>query len=226
MDGVNILIVEDDLIAGAYLEKICTEKGFIICDSCDNGKEALDACKRHKPTVILMDIMIKGSMSGCDLAMQIRAFNTEVIIIFITAYTSDEMIDYALDTNAYSYLLKPYRDVEILSTIQMSLHDKKLSLGNEKKNQYIFCKHGFKYDIENHKFYGGKHEIPLSKKLLLLVALLSKHKGTSVSYEQINHALWGEMQNINTLRAVVHRLKHKIPELEVHTVSKGGYVLY
>jgi two-component system response regulator len=226
MKSVKILIVEDDLIAGAYLEKICTDEGFFVCASCDNGIDTLEACKKYKPTVILMDIMIKGSMSGCDLAMQIRGFNKEVIIIFITAYTSDEMVEYALDAHAYSYLLKPYRDIEILSTIKMSLRDKKAPLENKETSQYIFCKHDFKYDVKNHKFYQGEYEIPLSTKLLLLVELLSKYKGTSVSYEQINHALWGEMQNINTLRAVVHRLKHKVPELELHTVSKGGYILY
>ena len=49
MDDVHILIVEDDLIAGAYLEKICTDEGFVVCASCDNGDDTLEACKKYKP---------------------------------------------------------------------------------------------------------------------------------------------------------------------------------
>jgi len=225
MNDVTILIVEDDLIAGEYLESICTKHDLNVCASVDNAKDALAICKKQKPTVILMDIMIKGPISGCELAMQIRAFNKDVIIIFITAYTSEEMIEYALDANAYSYLLKPYRDIEIISTIKMSLRDYKKPKETQEESN-IVCKNGFKYDTKKNKLYQYNHELILSHKLLLLVQLLAKYRGSSVSYEQISHAIWGEPKNINTLRAIIHRLKTQLPELELHIVPKSGYVLY
>ena len=226
MYDINILIVEDDLVSAEYLRTICTDGGLHVYDAVDNAKDALSICKSKKPTLILMDIMIKGPISGCELAMQIRAFDLDVIIIFITAYTSEEMIDYALDANAYSYLLKPYRDVEIISTIKMSLRDSRKNTVTVEKNHIIHCKNGFHFDTNKDKLYRHHQEVLLSKKLVHLVKLLTKHRGSSVSYRQINNALWNEEKSINTLRAIIHRLKQQLPELDLHTVSKSGYVLY
>jgi len=224
MSKSKIMIVEDDLISAAYLKKLCIENDFEVCAMSDNAKDALVLVREEKPNLILMDIMIKGPLSGCELALQVRTFNQEVEIIFLTAYSSDEMIDYALDTRAYSYLLKPYRDVEIVSTIKMALKQKKRSA--EELDQTIVCKSGYSYDPRSSKVFHYGDEIILSGKVKELFELLAKHRGSAVSYEQISHALWSEAQNMNTLRAIIHRLKTQLADLELHAVSKTGYVLY
>ena len=117
MINKNILIVEDDLIAGEYLTELLVDSGFNVYPVIDNAKEALAFIKDKKPDLILMDIMIKGNISGCELSMMVRSFNKAVLIIFLTAYSEEEMIAYALNAKAYSYLLKPYRDIELFSKL-------------------------------------------------------------------------------------------------------------
>jgi DNA-binding response OmpR family regulator len=171
-----------------------------------------------------MDIMIEGSLSGCELAMQIRAYDKNVIIIFVTAYTSEEMIAYALDAKAYSYLLKPYRDVEIISTIQMAIGS--VSKMQRHSNDTIECKNGYRLNTKTKKIYHYTREIILNEKLYLLIKLLIKNKGTSISYQQIEESIYDGSININTLRSDIYRLKQKLPELDLHSISKTGYVLY
>jgi len=220
----NILIVEDDLISASYLKKICVQNDLSVIKIVSHAEEALNILKNKEVSLILMDIMIEGSVSGCELAMQIRSFNQNVVIIFITAYTSDEMIQYALDSKAYSYLLKPYRDVEIISTIQMALNIR--TSQTVKKNNFIECKNGFKLDIKTHKIYHHSQELFLSKKVHMLLQLLIQNKGACVSYEEMTETIYNGIHNINTLRSNIHRLKEKLPDLELHSVSKTGYVLY
>jgi len=221
----KIMIVEDDLISAAYLKKLCQEQGFEVCAMSDNAKDALELVREERPNIILMDIMIKGAVSGCELSMQIRTFDKEVEIIFLTAYSSDEMIEYALDSRAYSFLLKPYRDIEIISTIKMALKQKR-KLVEEEEEQSIVCKSGYSYVVSSRKVFHYGEEVMLSGKVKALFELLVKNRGSSVSYEQISYALWEEEQNMNTLRAIIHRLKTQLTDLELHTVSKTGYVLY
>ena len=224
MTNNKIMIVEDDLISAAYLKKLCKENGFAVCAMCDNAKDALVLVKEHQPSLILMDIMIKGAISGCELSMQIRTFDKEVEIIFLTAYSSEEMIEYALDARAYSYLLKPYRDIEIVSTIKMALKQKRKIVEEEELN--IVCKNGYSYLPTSSKLLYYSNEVLLSGKVKKLFELLVLNRGSAVSYEQISMTLWNEEQNMNTLRAIVHRLKTQLNDLEVHAVSKIGYVLY
>jgi len=224
MKNNKIMIVEDDLISAAYLKKLCKENDFEVCAMADNAKEALVLVKEHNPNLILMDIMIKGSVSGCELSMKIRSFDKEVEIIFLTAYSSDEMIEYALDAKAYSYLLKPYRDIEIVSTIKMALKQKRKII--EEEESRIVCKNGYSYLIETSKLLHYSDEVMLSGKVKELLELLVINRGSAVSYEQISMRLWNEEQNMNTLRAIVYRLKTQLRDLELHAVSKIGYVLY
>ena len=224
MKNNKILVVEDDLISAAFLKKLCTREGFEVCGIADNAPDAVKIIRAEKPNLILMDIMIKGPISGCELAMEVRGFDKEVIIIFISAYSSDEMIEYALDSKAYSYLLKPYRDVEIISTIKLALKEE--AFKDNTRVEIIECKNGYSYDDGLEKIYHYGKEIFLTQKLSMLFGLLAKNRGASVSYEQIENLLWGERKSINTVRAIAHRLKQELTDLELHSVSKVGYVLY
>jgi len=219
----EILIVEDDLIASFYLKKMLIDNDLTVCGLADNSVDAIKICKEKKPSLILMDIMIKGNMSGCDLAMKIRGFDKDVLIIFLTAYSTSEMIEYALDSKAYSYLLKPYRDIEILSTVKMALKEYKK---NTNENNKVIARNGFVFDTQEKKLYQYHKEVFLSDKLRILIEVLFRNKASSVSYEQISFAIWNENKNINTLRAIIFRLKNQLPDLDLNIVNKVGYVLY
>jgi len=217
----SILIVEDDLIAARYLEQICTQNNIKVLQSINNAEDALSIIKKKSPSLVLLDIMIEGPISGTDLAVQIRACNSDIVIIFITAYSNPEMLERALSVNAYGYLLKPYRDAEIITTIQMALNSTKTST----VKNIIDFNNNFSFNTEKKLFKENGKPIILSKKLFSLLYILFENRGSVVSNEQLSQAIWSEKKNVNTLRALVHRLKTQLPELDLQSNSNWGYIL-
>jgi len=220
----KILIVEDDLISAEYLKEILEEEGYQIVGIVDTGYDAIKEAKLKKPDIILMDIMLKDKISGCEAAIQIKQNHEHAKIIFVTAYADDEMIEYAIDAHAYGYLMKPYRDKEILATIKVALsHD------NDEKPQHnpslIILKKGCVYDIKQNKFYKDDKELPLASKKLRLIKILVEHKNSVVPNEDICQYVWGKRKNDSTLRSLIHRLKTVIGEDIITNVNSQGYMI-
>jgi DNA-binding response OmpR family regulator len=218
----NILIVEDEHISAQYLKKILEENNLKVCAIEDNAEDALQATKKLNPDLLLLDIMLYGQTSGCELALEIREFNNEIIIIFLSAYADDEMLEYALNVDAYSYLLKPYRDQEIITTIKMALQQHR----SEKHFHSISLKNRYTYHITEARLLKKDVDTMLNGKRLELIAILAQKRAQAISLEEIAHKLYGDNFSINTLRSLVHRIKQNFPDLQIHNVPKKGYVLY
>lgn len=117
---MRIVIVEDDVIPANYLKKILELEGHEVIAMIASGVEAIEVAKREKPDLIFMDVMLKDHISGAEAATKIHYAYPEILIVFLTAYSDKEMIDYAVESEAFAYLLKPYRDQEILATLKLA----------------------------------------------------------------------------------------------------------
>ncbi len=117
---LTVLIVEDSLVSAEYLKGILEDEDYNILDVVDTGRKAIQVAHQLKPDIVLMDIMLKDNISGAEAAVAIHQDAPDCKIIFITAYAEKEMIDYADESGAYGYLLKPYREKEILATIRLA----------------------------------------------------------------------------------------------------------
>jgi len=104
-----------------YDEKRKNIEGECYFTNATLSKEAIEQCKLFSPDLVLMDIMLKEQMSGCEAALQIKQYNQQIEIIFLSAFADREMIDYAVDCEACGYLMKPYRGNEIMATIRLAL---------------------------------------------------------------------------------------------------------
>jgi len=219
----TVFIVEDDLLSAEYLKEILIKENYDVLDIVDTGEEAVQKCKTIQPDMLLMDIMLKGQMSGSEAAVEIKHFHPECKIIFLTAYAEPEMVDYAARSQACAYLMKPYREKEILATINVILMQDTVPLVAEKDRNLIQLKNDFFFDSQHKRLYEGHKEIPLSSKKLKLIELLAKNKNHTVSNEQICMYVWGEMKSNSTLRSLIHRFRSVIGE-DIITNNNGvGY---
>jgi DNA-binding response OmpR family regulator len=172
-----------------------------------------------------MDIMLKGRLSGSEAAIEIRHYHPECKIIFLTAFADPEMIEYAAEAKAYAYLMKPYREKEILATIKMALSQEPAPQ-QEKESNLIELKHGFLFDKAERRLYKNGQEIPLSSKKIKLVELLAKNKNCTVSNEQICMHVWNETKSNSTLRSLIHRFRTAIDDDIVDNVNGAGYCIH
>jgi two-component system, response regulator PdtaR len=116
----KILVVEDDANVSAVLEARLESYGYQVCAITDTGAGAIRAAATHSPDLVLMDIMLKGNMNGIEAAEKINA-QQEVPIIYLSCLTSDEVVDRAIHSNPYGYIVKPYDYGELRSSICVAL---------------------------------------------------------------------------------------------------------
>lgn len=145
MNKDKILIVEDELIAAESLSLDLNKLGYEVMGIVTSGEKAIEKTIATNPDVILMDIHLKGKMDGIHTAEKIME-TFHIPIIYLTAYADVETIERAKATNPYGYLVKPYKLVDIRTTISMAIakaeEDKKIkqSLEIEKKLNEIKTK--------------------------------------------------------------------------------------
>lgn len=220
----KIVIVEDELIAAEYLKEILEKNGFAILDIIDNGKEALQKIPTLKPDIVLMDIMLKDNISGSEIAVNLKLSAPNTAIIFLTAYVDDEMIEYAANSNCQGYLLKPYNEKEILTTIKLTLTKNSHNIHDTNKT-ILKLSQDIHFDTELKRLVKNGVEIKLNQKMILLFDLLCKTPNRTVSNDNICLFLWGEIIHSTTLRTFIHRIKKKTGQDLIHNTNGLGYMI-
>lgn len=123
MEKEKIIIVEDEGIVAMHLESILENLGFEVYDVYDNGKVLLQDLKEQEDLdidLIIMDIKIKGTLSGIETIKQIKEFS-DVPFIYLTSNSDDSTIEEAKSTKPLAFLKKPFEEAQLKATISTSL---------------------------------------------------------------------------------------------------------
>jgi len=219
----RILIVEDDIFSAEYLSMILEEAGYEVIGIIASAEESIVEAKALKPDLILMDIILRDKLTGCEAAVQIKQNQKDCKIVFLTAHAEAEMIEYAQQSQANSYLLKPYRDEEILATLAVIFsQDQEPEI---REVEEVRLSYGFSFNFTKRQLIkDGKH-IPLTETKLKLVEYLAKNVDTTVSSEQICQVIWGETRSNNTLRSLIFRIKQAVGYELISNATGAGYVI-
>lgn len=121
MKGTSILIVEDDSNSAFVLKAILEKAGYDILPIASNGEKALQVIKENHPALILMDISLAGQMDGIETVIEIHK-KCDTPVIYLTGYTSEEIIKRAKATTPYGFILKPYTAQAVVVTTEMAFH--------------------------------------------------------------------------------------------------------
>ncbi len=136
MAGETIMIVEDDIISAEALREKLTGYGYTVPPPLDNGKDAVRFALKTSPELVLMDIKLSGSMDGIEAAATIQK-HLDVPVIYLTAYTDDEVLQRARNTAPFSYLIKPVRDRELQITIEMVLYRHRMETRLKERERWL-----------------------------------------------------------------------------------------
>lgn len=115
------MIVEDEAITAMALKSSLEDMGYSICGVAPTGELAVQKAGELHPDLILMDIMLAGRMSGIEAAEEIR-MSYKIPVIFLTAFSDDQYINEAKLTEPFGYILKPVREQELKTTIEMAFY--------------------------------------------------------------------------------------------------------
>jgi putative two-component system response regulator len=121
MNGEKSMVVEDEWVVADQLCRDLKGLGYTVCSTACTGDEAIRMVEADSPDLILMDIVLKDKMDGIEAANRINSkFN--IPILYLTAYTNQEYIERAKQTKPFGYLVKPYKQKELHTNIEMALH--------------------------------------------------------------------------------------------------------
>ena len=228
----EILIVEDETITQRYLKNILEQYDMNNIDCVDNAKDALVQLKAKTYEMILMDINIKGSVDGIQLAREI--LNTHTLpIVFITAHNDTETFQEVLDLSPYGFISKPFSAKDVEVAVQLAY--KRFLVYQTDNNKEVQIKESFSdvvisesylYSFKEHKLYHKEQFIKLNLKQNKLLEILSKNLNSIVTYDIIISEIWAdEMISDSALRTLVYTIRKNLPDLPIISHSKLGYSL-
>jgi len=225
--NINILIIEDELIASEYLVNILESLGFKNILEATNIEKALEIVRNYSIEIVFMDINIEGSTDGIQGATLINN-EYNLPIIFTTAYGDSHTIQEANRTNIYGYLIKPFKENDVEATLMIVLKQllkfKEESHGN--KNNIVSLGENQKFDIKHKTFYINNIPIHLTKNELNLLETLCKNIDTNISYDTLKEYVWNNKEiSDSNIRDTVSRLKRKAPQLLLENIINFGYIL-
>ena len=117
----SVLIVEDEGIIAAEIEMILRDLGYRIAGRAKNGLQALDLLASTSPDIALLDIDLRGKISGIEVAEVIQdkyAFP----FIFLTALADAATLERVKRTMPYGYIVKPFNENDLRTAIELALY--------------------------------------------------------------------------------------------------------
>jgi DNA-binding response OmpR family regulator len=119
--GVRILVVEDEVLIAEEIRERLSRLGGEIVDVVDSGSAAQRTAEVLRPDLVLMDIRLKGTMTGIEAAEAMRR-KLRIPVIFLTAHSDWETVLRAKKSDPYGYILKPFQESDLVATVQVALH--------------------------------------------------------------------------------------------------------
>lgn len=154
---MKILVVDDDLVTGALLNKVLTKQGYEITQVTD-GAKALEVLKTDIHRIILTDWMMPA-MDGPTLCKNIRKLNSShyIYIILLTAKTSKDDAVSGLESGADDYICKPFDNLELLARIRAG--QRVVELEDKNRETHLKLSQSEKLAAVGHLAGGVAHEI-------------------------------------------------------------------
>ncbi len=119
--SLRILIVEDEPIISDDIESTLLSNDYDVAGKAYSSTQALDMLLTRYPDLVLLDISIKGDKDGIDIATIIRE-KYHIPFIFLTSYSDKVTLDRAKPTMPYGYIVKPFKDRDLLTAIEMGMY--------------------------------------------------------------------------------------------------------
>jgi AmiR/NasT family two-component response regulator len=113
---LRILLAEDETIIRLDLKETLERAGFDVCAEARDGEEAVELARAEEPDLAVLDVKMPR-LDGIEAARRILA-ERPIPIVMLTAYGQDELVARAVEAGVFGYLVKPFRETDLLPAIQ------------------------------------------------------------------------------------------------------------
>ena len=218
----TILLVDDEQDIVEFLKYNLLKENYQIFTA-NNGIKALELAKKHKPDLIVLDVMMPemGGIETCRKLRKLAQFE-KTIIAFLTAKSADEFVIEGFETGADDYISKPIRPKVFVSRVKALLKRNKEAKEENSKRKFD----SIIIDTEK-RIIKKENEIisTMPKKQFEILVLLSSKPERYFSREEIYANIWGEdiIVGDRTLDVHIRKLREQIGEAFIKTSKGIGY---
>lgn len=215
----KILLVEDNNSIILGLEYLFKEEKLEYSIT-KNKRDTLNILNKEKFDLVLLDVSLPDG-NGFDICKYIKE-RKNTPVIFLTAKDEEKDVVQGFDLGADDYIIKPFRNRELISRINNVLRRK------ENFNNYLVSGN-IKIDTDNCKVYKDEKEVVLTKLEYKILVNLFMNKNRLITREEILNDIWdiaGNFVNDNTLTVYIKRIREKIGDKDakiIETVRGLGY---
>lgn len=146
---LKIIITEDEFPIALDTEMKLTQKGYQVIGIAQDFGSLIDLITEDTPDVILMDINLGKGGNGIEIAKKLKKI-VAVPIVFLSAYSNPEVVEAALETEPFGYLVKPYKIEDLTIALELARKQwlKKLQISmltpEKKEEESVFVQNGSK----------------------------------------------------------------------------------
>ncbi len=217
---MKILYLEDDINLSETVEEFLSDEGFDVLSVYD-GDEALEVVYEQNFDLFILDVNLPG-INGFKLLKELRDAHIQTPAIFTTSLSSIEDLSKGFEVGADDYIRKPFLLKELLFRTKALLKREFKTLSST-----INIKNNILFNTQKNELVINNKKIMLHPKELLLLKLLLKHKGETVSFETIYQNVWSfnESHSDMSLRTYIKNLRKHLGKEEILSIKKVGYKL-
>lgn len=117
--GARILIADDESLIRLDLREMLVDLGYDIVGEAGDGRSALELARTLRPDLVIMDIRMPG-VDGISAAEELTRERIAPVVL-LTAYSDQGLVERAKDAGVVGYVVKPFRQTELMPVIELSL---------------------------------------------------------------------------------------------------------
>ncbi|MEZ7917684.1 MAG: response regulator transcription factor [Patiriisocius sp.] len=217
----TILLVDDELDILEIIGYNLSAEGYNVVTA-QNGVEAIKKAKKHKPELIILDVMMP-EMDGIEACEKLRLIPelAETVITFLTARGEDYSQVAGFEAGADDYITKPIKPKVLTSKVKSLLRRFK----TQDDSQQILKLGNITINREEYKIFVDTQEMVLPRKEFELLSLLASKPGKVFKREDILDRVWGNDVVVGgrTIDVHIRKLREKIGEQKFKTIKGVGY---
>jgi two-component system response regulator MprA len=219
----HILVVDDDEQIREPVRRLLALEGFSVAAAAD-GEDALKQATERFPDLVVLDVMMPG-LDGIEVCRRLRAADTRICIIMLTARDAVPDRVLGLETGADDYVVKPFAFAELLARVRGCLRRR------EGASQAELRFADLRMDTGTREVTRGTRQIPLTATEFELLRLFLQNPRLVLTRDRIYEGVWGyEFEGESkVIEVYVSQLRQKLeqegePRL-IHTIRGAGYAL-
>jgi len=221
----KILVVEDDANIRFGLLELLTSEGYAT-EACANGNLALDAVEKHRPSLVVLDVMLPG-LNGYDVCKQLRERGYRGLILMLTAKSQEMDKVVGLESGADDYVTKPFGLRELTARVHALLRRNRPEAAPP---DGVLVAGDLALDPKTFELRQGESSVALSAREVKLLQFFLNHQGEVLSRDRILNDVWGYeyFGNTRALDQAIVQLRKKLADLgadpqQIATVHTVGY---